>query len=187
MNFNEIEKIGSRIKEIRKKKSMTIQKLAQYTDLSVGYLSNLERNQASPTLANLQKICIALEISITDLLSAREEEKLIIRWEEQKVWEYEEFRQQVRRLDFGYRRGIYEYIIFEPGICELPAQGLHPYPEVCTVLEGTLEISLDGMTHVLGEGDSLYIKPHTSHVMKNPGERVCRTFWHLQIVDDMMG
>ena len=43
MEFEEVENIGQRIKEIR-----------QFTDLSVGYLSNLERNQASPTLNNLQ-------------------------------------------------------------------------------------------------------------------------------------
>ena len=49
MEFEEVENIGQRIKEIRKSK-----KLSQFTDLSVGYLSNLERNQASPTLSNLQ-------------------------------------------------------------------------------------------------------------------------------------
>ena len=46
MEFEEVENIGQRIKEIRKSKSITIQKLSQFTDLSVGYLSNLERNQA---------------------------------------------------------------------------------------------------------------------------------------------
>ena len=56
MEFEEVENIGQRIKEIRKSKSITIQKLSQFTDLSVGYLSNLERNQASPTLSNLQRI-----------------------------------------------------------------------------------------------------------------------------------
>ena len=60
MEFEEVENIGQRIKEIRKSKSITIQKLSQFTDLSVGYLSNLERNQASPTLNNLQRICVAL-------------------------------------------------------------------------------------------------------------------------------
>lgn len=41
MEFEEVENIGQRIKEIRKSKSITIQKLSQFTDLSVGYLSNL--------------------------------------------------------------------------------------------------------------------------------------------------
>ncbi|MCI7263887.1 MAG: XRE family transcriptional regulator [Clostridiaceae bacterium] len=181
MKFDSVDHIGSRIKEIRKKKSMTIQKLAQYTDLSVGYLSNLERNQASPTLANLQKICIALEVSINDVLSEREEDKFIIRWDEQTVWDYEEFRQQVRRMDFGNDRGVYEYITVEPGESELLSTGLHPYPEVCVVLEGQLELTLGEEVYLLNEGDSIYVKAHTSHTMRNPGKTVCRTFWHLQL------
>ena len=79
MEFEEVENIGQRIKEIRKSKSITIQKLSQFTDLSVGYLSNLERNQASPTLNNLQRICVALGISIRDLLSPSGEERTLIR------------------------------------------------------------------------------------------------------------
>ena len=35
MEFEEVENIGQRIKEIRKSKSITIQKLSQFTDLSV--------------------------------------------------------------------------------------------------------------------------------------------------------
>ena len=181
MKFDSVDHIGSRIKELRKKRSMTIQKLAQYTDLSVGYLSNLERNQASPTLANLQRICIALEFSINDILSEREEDKFIIRWKEQTVWDYEEFRQQVRRMDFGNARGVYEYITVEPGESELLSKGLHPYPEVCVVLEGQLELTLGDEVYLLEEGDSAYIKAHTSHIMRNPGDTVCKTFWHLQM------
>ena len=82
--FEEVENIGQRIKEIRKSKSITIQKLSQFTDLSVGYLSNLERNQASPTLSNLQRICVALGISIRDLLRPSGDERTLIRQEEQQ-------------------------------------------------------------------------------------------------------
>ena len=106
MEFEEVENIGQRIKEIRKSKSITIQKLSQFTDLSVGYLSNLERNQASPTLNNLQRICVALGISIRDLLSPSGEERTLIRQEEQQLYEYDEYKLQIRRLDFGKKRGL---------------------------------------------------------------------------------
>lgn len=49
MKIDDIDRVGNRIKDIRKKKSLTITELAKYTDLSVGYLSNIERNQTSPT------------------------------------------------------------------------------------------------------------------------------------------
>ena len=125
MEFEEVENIGQRIKEIRKSKSITIQKLSQFTDLSVGYLSNLERNQASPTLSNLQRICVALGISIRDLLRPSGEERTLIRQEEQQLYEYDEYKLQIRRLDFGKKRGIYE---FQPMI---QRQKIHRRPGGC--------------------------------------------------------
>lgn len=64
MKIDDIDRVGNRIKDIRKKKSLTITELAKYTDLSVGYLSNIERNQTSPTLRNLSTICSALNLSL---------------------------------------------------------------------------------------------------------------------------
>ena len=172
MEFEEVENIGQRIKEIRKSKSITIQKLSQFTDLSVGYLSNLERNQASPTLSNLQRICVALGISIRDLLSPSGEERTLIRQEEQQLYEYDEYKLQIRRLDFGKKRGIYEFSTYDP------------YAEVGVILEGKMEVNLDGTVYLLGPGDSIYIKPNLYHTMRNAGDTPCRSFWHLQIMDD---
>ena len=184
MNFNEVENIGNRIKEIRKQKNITIQKLSQFTDLSVGYLSNLERNQASPTLNNLQKICIALDTSVRDLLFPRNDERFLIRREEQKTIEYEEYKLKIDRIDFGRERGVYEFSTYETGEDITPSWGLHPYAEVGFVLEGRLEVTMEDTTYVLEQGDSIYIKPHTYHTMKNAGSIPCRSFWHIQIPDD---
>ncbi len=184
MEFDEVENIGQRIKEVRKSKSITIQKLSQFTDLSVGYLSNLERNQASPTLSNLQRICVALGISIRDLLSPSKEERTLIRFDEQMSYDYDEYKLKIRRLDFGKKRGIYEFSTYDPDSKDAPVSwGLHPYAEVGVVLEGRLEVNLDGTIYILEEGDSIYIKPNLYHTMRNAGDTPCRSFWHLQITD----
>lgn len=173
MEFEEVENIGQRIKEIRKSKSITIQKLSQFTDLSVGYLSNLQR------------ICVALGISIRDLLSPSGEERTLIRQEEQQLYEYDEYKLQIRRLDFGKKRGIYEFSTYDPETKDTPPSwGLHPYAEVGVILEGKMEVNLDGTVYLLGPGDSIYIKPNLYHTMRNAGDTPCRSFWHLQIMDD---
>ena len=173
MEFEEVENIGQRIKEIRKSKSITIQKLSQFTALSVGYLSNLQR------------ICVALGISIRDLLSPSGEERTLIRQEEQQLYEYDEYKLQIRRLDFGKKRGIYEFSTYDPETKDTPPSwGLHPYAEVGVILEGKMEVYLDGTVYLLGPGDSIYIKPNLYHTMRNAGDTPCRSFWHLQIMDD---
>lgn len=179
MNFNEVENIGNRIKEVRKQKNLTIQRLSEMTDLSIGYLSNLERNQASPTLNNLQKICASLDITVRDLLLPRNEERVLIRKEELKSFEYEEHRLKIDRMDFGEKRGVYEFSTYEPGDEIPPSWGLHPYPEVGFILEGTLEVTMEEHTYRLEAGDSIYIKAHTYHTMKNAGRVPCRSIWHI--------
>ncbi len=66
--MNDIQKIGYSVRAHRRDKGMTLQQLSDISGLSIGYLSNLERNANSPTLVNLQKICDALEISFYSLL-----------------------------------------------------------------------------------------------------------------------
>ncbi|MFQ8841086.1 MAG: cupin domain-containing protein [Clostridium fessum] len=74
----------------------------------------------------------------------------------------------MRRLDFGKKRGIYEFSTYDPEtkIHRRP-RGLHPYAEVGVVLEGKMEVNLDGTVYLLGPGDSIYIKPNLYHTMRN--------------------
>ena len=51
-------------------------------------------------------------------------------------------------------------------------------------MEGKMEVNLDGTVYLLGPGDSIYIKPNLYHTMRNAGDTPCRSFWHLQIMDD---
>lgn len=53
----DLDHIGERIRECRKKKMMTIRVLGEYTGLSAGYLSMLEQNKTSPNVDSLARIC----------------------------------------------------------------------------------------------------------------------------------
>ena len=71
--------LGRKLKELRKRKLLTITQLSLYTGLSVGYLSNVERGQTSPTVDNLRKICDELDVSPAELITQKIEGKSIIR------------------------------------------------------------------------------------------------------------
>ena len=53
---------GEQIKQQRKRLQMTLMDLSAKTGLSAGYLSQIERNQATLTLVSLKKIAAALNI-----------------------------------------------------------------------------------------------------------------------------
>ena len=61
-------KLGEKIKTIRKNKDYTLKQLSEITGLSIGFLSNIERDLNSPSINNLQQICSALGINLMEIL-----------------------------------------------------------------------------------------------------------------------
>lgn len=178
LKVNNIERIGNNIKKIRKEKGLTIADLSLYTGLSAGYLSNVERNQTSPTLSNLSLIGNTLGIPITELISMGTGKKVVIERENAINKEYPEFNMEINIIDFNINMGVYTYITINPGESESVADFIHPYPEICTVLKGELTIIMNDVRYVLKEGDTIYIKQHIRHTMLNNSDKKCVSFWH---------
>lgn len=60
--------LGKRFAEIRKEKGITQEKLAEKTDLSNNYISNIENSRSIPSIETLTKLCDALDITPNDAL-----------------------------------------------------------------------------------------------------------------------
>ena len=61
------ELLGLKIKEIRKKKKLTQEQLAEKLGLDTGYISKLEVGRNFPTIGTLEKIATVLDIKLCDL------------------------------------------------------------------------------------------------------------------------
>ncbi|EGR0791318.1 TPA: helix-turn-helix transcriptional regulator [Vibrio vulnificus] len=61
--------VGKKIKEIRKKKALTIQELAEISGVSEGHISRLENGLKSPTISTLEKLANALDVPIVYFFS----------------------------------------------------------------------------------------------------------------------
>ena len=59
--------IGRRIRDLRKKKGLTLKQTARRTNLSVSLLSQIERAESSASVSSLFKVAIALEVKLTEL------------------------------------------------------------------------------------------------------------------------
>lgn len=64
--------IGSRIRAARQAQRMTIEQVADSTGLTKGFLSRVERDLTSPSVASLVTLCQVLSISIGDLFQVPE-------------------------------------------------------------------------------------------------------------------
>ena len=110
MQTDDINGIGTRIKEQRRKLSLTLSDMSAYTGLSNGHLSNIERNQTSPTLANLKRICEALGMSVSDMIKAAPGERTVVRKNDMFTREYRDGKEIMKVIDFGFDRDRYEYV-----------------------------------------------------------------------------
>ena len=60
--------IGKRIEILRKQRKWTQGKLAEKTDLSNNYISNIEHNYSIPSIETLMRLCTALDVTPNDIL-----------------------------------------------------------------------------------------------------------------------
>lgn len=60
-------KFGQRLREIRKEKGLSQEKLAHKADLHRTYIGMVERAEKNITLINIEKIANALEVNINQL------------------------------------------------------------------------------------------------------------------------
>ena len=82
--------IGSRIKDLRINKKMTLKELSEKTDLSTGFLSQLERGLTSVATDSLLNIAEALEVDLSYFLlgTIKKRENFIKRSYERDIYKF---------------------------------------------------------------------------------------------------
>ena len=72
--MNDRELLGKRIKSLRRSKGHTQERLAEIIDINTNYLAVIERGEANPTLALLERLSTGLEVPLPELFRYRPEE-----------------------------------------------------------------------------------------------------------------
>lgn len=166
--------IGAIIKQYRRRKKITLQELSNSTGLSVSYLSMLERDLTSPTVANLNLICEAFGITMSDLILKLDSTQVLVRKED-------------RRLIFGNDGYIYEAttegkhqmsgVVMTISDCLQHVSTPHVADEIGFVVCGQLELTIDEVSYILNPGDCIYINANSPHSYRKIGDEPCITHW----------
>lgn len=160
--------IGPRLREQRRRLNLTLEEVARLTGLTKGYISEVERNQASPSVASLLAICDALAITVGDLFAVAG--SAVVRAE------------QRRPIKFG-GTGVKDVLLsphtrsriqaiwsdMEPGATGgTPLYSLPADEEFVFVVEGRLTVQVHHELFELGAGDALTFDPRQPHTFWNP-------------------
>lgn len=171
--------LGEKIKHFRKQKGFTIKQLSELTNLSNGFISNIERDLNSPSVSNLQQICKVLDINIVDLIQTSDDtQSMIVRKEDrQNFFETSDDRVKFELLSPKDKKLTAISIVLEPHSNYGNTSWGHNYEEIGIVIEGCLEIKIENEVYFLNKGDSIYINKFTPHNYRNSGDTTCISHW----------
>ena len=168
--------IGYRIKQLRTKNNLTLEELASRCELTKGFLSQLERNLTSLSIATLQDIVEALGTTLAKFFQEETEEKLVFTDDDYFVDEREDC--TIHWIVPNAQKNE-----MEPILLELPPQGqshevaVHEGEEFGYVLEGRITLVNGDKEYPVKKGETFYINGKYRHYLKNNGKNEARVLW----------
>ncbi|RKP48029.1 cupin domain-containing protein [Cohnella endophytica] len=163
--------IGSTIRAIRKRKSITIAQICEETGLSQGFMSQVETNKTSPSIATLDSIAKALNVPLTYLLMKKEERMTIVRKEERKATTSGSEKLKVEHLSAS--KGIKLMLVeFPPGASTGEVPHAHQGEESHLVLQGKVLAEQGEDSALLEEGDSFSWNACAPHLVRNVSDGI---------------
>lgn len=170
--------IGESIKRRRQKLGLTQEELAARTELSKGFISQLERNITSPSIATLMDILEALGTDISDFFAHIEEEKIVFTPDDMFVKDDEDIRSSVCWLVPNAQKNQLEPILVtvKGGGSTYPDDP-HEGEEFGYVLSGSVTLVLGLRRFKLKKGDSFCFKPTEEHYLVNNAQREAHVIW----------
>ncbi len=169
--------IGEKLRDLRTMRAMTLEEVAVRCDLSKGFLSQLERDLASPSIATLTDILDSLGSDLKTFFSDDRPEKVVFTPSE--VFEKTgENGLSIKWLVPNAQRNEMEPILITlgPGASsdiDYPHEG----EEFGYVLQGKVTVHLGQYRYSAKRGDSFYIYPHFTHYIKNTGKSAAQILW----------
>jgi transcriptional regulator with XRE-family HTH domain len=169
--------IGENIKRLRNANSLTQQELADRCELTKGYISQLERDLTSPSIATLTDILECLGTDLGTFFSEAVDGKIVFK--EEDVF--------VKETDDNY---IINWIIpnaqknkMEPILVELDSYAKtkmdspHEGEEFGYILSGTIMLYYGSHAFKVKKGESFYFKTNKGHYIENTSKNTARIIW----------
>ena len=165
--------IGEKLKELRIQRNLTQEELADRCELSKGFISQVERDLASPSIADMLE---CLGSSLKEFFSDDSAEKVV--YAPQDMFEKEEEDKKITWLVPDAQRNSMEPILLElqPGARsnELPPLESE---EFGYVLHGQVNLVAGKRTYRVRKGFSFCLHPNTTHYLENTGAHPAVILW----------
>lgn len=178
--------IGATFRHLRKEQGISIQELARKSGVSVGMISQIERDMANPSMRVLTAIRRALNISMQAMFSddqpdVREEPPFVRRADHRPFIDLGTLQKEL--LTSGGNHNLQIMILtIAPGASSGNTALSYPAEKGGLVLEGELVLSVDQREARLEQGDSFVFDSALEHGFHNESDRPARILWVIGAV-----
>jgi transcriptional regulator with XRE-family HTH domain len=172
-------KIGERLKRFRMINSLTQEELASRADLTKGYISQLENDATSPSIATLKDIVDVLGTTLQEFFAEQSAGEDVVFGTDSRVQSTsDEDGVKVELLVPGAQNREMDpaLVTILPGE-EMDTQDYHEGEEFGYVLLGRIQLQLDDQLYTVRKGECFYFSSDKRHSVKNPGKTDAKILW----------
>ena len=160
--------IGNKLKELRVLKGLTQEELVDRSELSKGFISQLERNLTSPSITTLMDILQCLGTSIGEFFNEAPDEQIVFGKQDYFVKEDTEYKNEIKWIIPNAQKNTIEpiYLTLQAGGSTCPDTP-HEGEEFGYVLQGAVSIHLGNKTYKAKKGESFYYTADKTHFLSS--------------------
>lgn len=168
--------IGKKIRELRLSNDLTLEELASRSELTKGFLSQVERNLTSPSISTLEDILEALGTDLSHFFRQEQEKKIVFHTADFFEDEQEDYK--IEWIVPNAQKNDMEPILLtlHPG-CASMEMVSHSGEEFGYVLKGSILLVKGNQTYRIKAKETFYIEGTESHYLHNPGSVEARILW----------
>ena len=165
-------RLGLEIRRLREGLGASVRALAERTEFSASFISQLENGQVSPSIGSLGRIASGLNISLAELFArSADRPATVVRAKERPSFKSSWSRGQIALLTSSLGALEALMVTLAPGGMSAKAPSPASYDQFAVVFSGTVGLTLGDETMTLGPGDAVQILNRTPHRWYNLSRR----------------
>jgi transcriptional regulator with XRE-family HTH domain len=174
--------VGERLRRWRRQRNLTLDEVASRAGCSPSMVSKIETRKAEASLTLLRRLAAALDVNVAAVFEAAETNRIVMKPAQRPRLSGDALRSGdgivlERLVPYGADARLQANIhIVAPGGA---SDGLitHVGEEMGYLLEGTIDLTVDGEVYRLEAGDSFHFSSERPHGYNNPGTEHARILW----------
>ncbi|MGD8623090.1 MAG: cupin domain-containing protein [Anaerolineae bacterium] len=172
MSEQEMPDVGTRIRNLRGERGLSLRALSEIAEVSPNTISLIERGETSPSVSTLQRLATALGVQITNFFAEPPERSKVIFTKADRRIRSGSASVMLESLGYGLEAQTCDsfYVTLKEGASSGRQIMSHTGTELVFCLNGGLEYEIGGDTYRLTPGDSLLFRADLPHRWSNPHE-----------------